>query len=252
MCLIVIAYKQNDRYPLVVAANRDEYFDRPSRPIAWWPEAEGVLAGKDLRGGGTWLGLSRDGKFAALTNYREIGMSKYATSRGHLTLDYLLGDQSPHAYLKEVSQRTERYRGFNLLVGNYRQLYYLSNRENKIRRLSPGIYGLSNHLLDDYSAKVELAKAGMQRCIASKAIHVDSLFDVLADRRMSDNISILDADLELDKARAYSACFVSMKDYGTRCSTVVMTTDHDVQVQHREFSSSQSLISRSNISFQFE
>ena len=162
MCLIVIGWRAHPDYPLVVAANRDEFFARPSAPVDFWPEAPQILAGRDLEAGGTWLGVTRHGRFAALTNYREGGRQHPdAPSRGALVADYLAGTADAGAYLQAVAARGGDYNGFNLFAGDGERLGYYSNRSGEAatpRWLSPGIYGLSNHLLDTPWPKLAAAK----------------------------------------------------------------------------------------------
>jgi len=146
MCLILAALDAHPEYALIVAANRDEFYDRPTAPAAFWPGHPHILGGRDLRAGGTWLAIDRGGRFAAVTNYRQGEREPAAPlSRGLLVSDYLSSEIDVAAHLTRVEREAARYNGFNLLAGDSRELHWFSNREGRPRRLGPGIYGLSNH-----------------------------------------------------------------------------------------------------------
>ena len=161
MCLLIFAHQLSADYPLMVAANRDEFYARPTAPAAFWPEYPGLLAGRDLEQGGTWMGVTREGRFAAVTNYRDPDVAMPAPrSRGELPLDYLAGSTTPASYLAELAKRGGEYAGFNLLVGDRDSLWYFANSGGQApRALSPGLYGLSNARLDTPWPKVERGKA---------------------------------------------------------------------------------------------
>ena len=222
MCLLVLAYRVHPAYPLVVAANRDEFYDRPSEPAQFWHEAPQLLAGRDLTADGTWLGMSRDGRFAAVTNYREA-RAPAAVSRGHLVRDYLQGAGSAGEFAQALPPRGGDYAGFNLLLGDVQELWWYSNRADAPKQLAPGIYGLSNHLLDSPWPKVLRGKAALAAACADPTdLSPAPLLALLGDRRThateADPISGMDADL----ARALSAVFIDTPHYGTRCSTVLL------------------------------
>ena len=163
MCLILFALQQHKDYPLVVIANRDEYYARPTQAAHWWPDEPDVFAGRDLEAQGTWMGVNKNGRFAAVTNLRESGSSGPARlSRGKLTRDFLSGHESAEVFLKDIEATANDYAGFNLLVGDSSSLYFYSNRNPGIRCIPPGIYGVSNGLFDEdwpklYSGKQALA-----------------------------------------------------------------------------------------------
>lgn len=149
MCLILFAYDYHPRYKLVVTANRDEFYQRPALPAAFWEDNPEILAGRDLQEGGTWMGVTTKGRFAALTNYREpSSFKKVAPSRGRLVQNYLSTNLTPAAYLETLNDGGTAYNGFNLLLGDHNSLYYYSNREKLVREVEPGIHALSNSLLD--------------------------------------------------------------------------------------------------------
>ena len=154
MCVVVFAYHQHDRYRLILAANRDEFFSRPSAPMAWWEDAPEILAGRDMVRSGTWLGITRRGRIALVTNFREPGIREPgvrmddALSRGILVSDFLRSGEPAEIYLAGVRARSDRYNGFNLILGDSEGLYVYSNRDDELRDLEPGLYGISNHLLD--------------------------------------------------------------------------------------------------------
>jgi uncharacterized protein with NRDE domain len=159
MCLILFSFKHHPRYPLVIAANRDEFYNRASSPAAFWDDEPGMLAGKDLVAGGTWFGVTRSGRIAAITNYREPGFHRMdAPSRGALVTGYLRGAEAPEEYLKKLEKEAGRYNGFSLIWGGVRRLYYFSNRSGGFQEMTPGLYGLSNHLLNTAWPKVERGK----------------------------------------------------------------------------------------------
>ena len=218
MCLILVAWQTRPDYPLVVAANRDEFHARPSAAAARWAEDPRVLGGRDLEAGGTWLGVREDGRFAAVTNVREPGAEKGPRSRGELPRDFLLGDRPPGTFAAGVDGG--RYSGFNLLLADAGELWYLSNRDGAPRRLEPGVYGLSNHRLDTPWPKLVGAREGFQAALA-RLPALDPCFEVLADTGTVPDPDLPATGQPLAWERMLSAVFVSSETYGTRACTVL-------------------------------
>ena len=228
MCLIYIAWRRHPRYRLVVAANRDECHARRAAPAHWWDDAPGVLAGRDLEAGGTWLGVTRSGRFAAITNYHDpaAGRRAGAPSRGALVSGFLAGDGSAPGHLGRVAAEGRHYNGFSLLAMDGETLAFTSNRGRGVVRLDPGVYGLSNHLLDTPWPKVTEGKAELERLVAAPEVRVPDLFALLAGRgpEGSDGAEALCADTGSDSGRMEwrASRFILGGDYGTRTSTVVL------------------------------
>ena len=223
MCLLLLAVQKHPDYKLVLAANRDEYYDRPTAPAAFWNEAPHLLAGKDLRAGGTWLGITKQGRIAAITNYRDpTSMKTNAPSRGKLVSGFLLGQESPEHFLKGLAQDRDRYNGFNLIIGENDQLYWFSNRGDGTHKLSPGIYGLSNRLLDTPWPKLTRSKDAMARLLSKqKNPSQDALFQMLLDRTVADDDQLPDTGVGVEWERILSPIFITSPTYGTRSSTLI-------------------------------
>lgn len=224
MCLILLAHDAHPRYRLVVAANRDEFYARPTAPAAWWPDAPDVLAGRDLRGGGTWLGVTRGGRFAAVTNFREtVPAAPDAPSRGHLVGGFLRGADAPGAYLDALAARAGEFAGFNLLVGEGADLRWLGNRGGPGRALEPGVHGLSNALLDTPWPKVVRGTAGLAAALAGGGeVDPEALFRVLWDAEPAPDAHLPDTGVGPERERMLSSPFIRTLDYGTRASTVLL------------------------------
>ena len=224
MCLLLFAVQKHPDYKLVLAANRDEYYDRPTAPAAFWDEAPLLLAGKDLRAGGTWLGITKTGRIAAITNYRDpAAQISKAPSRGKLVSGFLLGQQSPEHFLEGLAQEKDRYNGFNLIIGESDQLYWFSNRGDGAHKLSPGIYGLSNRLLDTPLPKVTRSKETMAHLISNqKDPSQDALFKMLLDRTVADDDQLPDTGVGTEWERILSPIFITSPTYGTRSSTIIL------------------------------
>ena len=224
MCLILLAYRVHPDYELVVAANRDEFYDRPTAPLAFWDDHPALLAGRDLQEGGAWMGLSSAGRFAALTNYREPDRVRPdAPSRGHLVRDYLCGAPSALVYLDRLRTHSADYNGFNLLLGDETGLYYASNRAAGSQRLTPGVYGLSNHLLDTPWPKVERGRRALRQVLEQPAEGiVESLLELLTDRTPAPDAELPRTGVPLEWERWLSPMFIAAPGYGTRSSTVLM------------------------------
>lgn len=237
MCLILFAHGVHPAWPLVVAANRDEFHARPAAPAGWWAERRGVLAGRDLEAGGTWLGLGASGRFAAVTNFTEAPPEPVPPrSRGDLVADFLAGDVPPEVYLHAVASEGQAYRGFNLLVGNARELWYFSNRAGAPVRLDPGIYGLSNHLLDTAWPKVRRGKSALASFTEAEArADVPALLELLGDDTQPDDAELAAAGLEPEAARRVAPCFIRGDVYGTRASTVVLLAADRARFSERRF-----------------
>jgi uncharacterized protein with NRDE domain len=238
MCLIAFALDAHPAYRLVVAANRDEFYARPTAPAAWWADAPDVLAGRDLREGGTWMGVTRAGRFAAVTNYRDPGLFQKpdAPSRGALVADFLRGSADAESYAHDLARRAAEYNGFNLLVGDDDGLYYVSNRTEGVRRLEPGVYGLSNALLDTPWPKVVRAKAAMKDALAAaEGDAFDApLWEVLADRVIAADDALPDTGVGAERERLLSPPFIRTDVYGTRASSVLtIARDGEVRLVER-------------------
>jgi uncharacterized protein with NRDE domain len=227
MCLILLALGLHPDVPLVLAANRDELFERPTAPAAAWQNDAGIVAGRDLRSGGTWLGMAATGRLAAVTNYREpLGVPAAGPSRGELVLDYLQGDDEPDEHLRALHARAHGYAGFNLLVGTTQRLWYYGNREGRVRRCEPGVHGLSNHLLDTPWPKVTLGKTRLAALLRSsgeaREVLVDRLLSLLDDGAVAPDAQLPRTGLARDEERALSAMRISAPGYGTRSSSVLL------------------------------
>lgn len=224
MCLIVFAWRAHPDFPLVLGANRDEFLDRPTRPAAFWPEQPDLLAGRDLRGGGTWLGVTRSGRIAAVTNFRQGTAARSdLRSRGLLVFDFLVADRAPAVYLAGVAAERRAYEGFNLLAGVGHELHYFSNRGGDPEPVAPGVHGLSNALLDTPWPKVERAKSALARLLdRDRAALVDGVLALLADRVRPADHELPSTGVSLEWERCLSPVFIASPDYGTRSSTVLL------------------------------
>ncbi len=218
MCLIVIGWRTHPDFPLVVAANRDEFHARPTAPLARWTDSPGIIGGRDLVAGGTWLGLSETGRFAAITNVREPGMPEGECSRGLLTRDFLMSTLSPMEFAERIEGN--RYAGFNLLLADEHGLVYCSNRDGNPRLLDPGVYGLSNHLLDTPWPKLVAARQRFSEALPDLPNEA-GFFDLLSDKRLVDDENLPNTGVPIEWERLLSAIFVRSENYGTRASTVL-------------------------------
>lgn len=233
MCLIVVGWQSHPDFPLVVAANRDEFYARTTRQAERWPDAPQVIGGLDLEAGGSWLGITENGRFAAVTNVREPGMVKGERSRGKLIRDFLLSGSDAGTFAETIDGSS--YSGFNLLVGDGKTLSYCSNRDGKPRDLPPGIYGLSNHLLD--SPWPKLVKARQAFALAMQKLpDEDAFFTLLADRDIVADANLPQTGVPLPWERLLSAVFVESETYGTRASTLAwQRSDGTVRLHERSF-----------------
>ncbi len=238
MCLILFAHDIHPRYRLLLAANRDEFYERPTLPLGTWDDRPRILAGRDLRGGGTWLGLTRSGRIAAVTNFRNPQtVNPAAPSRGFLVLDFLTGAEPAERYLSRIASAAGRYNGFNLIVGDLSGLWYLSSTTAKVHRVKPGIYGLSNHLLDTDWPKVNKGKAALQRLMEEKnAARIEPMLELLADRTPAADDALPDTGVGLQWERLLSPIFISSETYGTRSSSVIrISHDKEITFVERSF-----------------
>jgi uncharacterized protein with NRDE domain len=217
-----------------VASNRDEWRDRPAEPAHWWPDHPELLAGRDLQAGGTWMGITRNGRFAAVTNFRDPSDRRTtARSRGGLVTEYLLGDAEPGAWLADLMHRSGEYNGFNLVLGDGESLWYFGSREGLARPIPPGVHGLSNHLLDEPWPKVVRACTAMQAALEPED-PAAALFDALSDREVAPDASLPATGVGLAWERRLASALITGEDYGTRASTVVVcSSDGSVCFEER-------------------
>jgi len=222
VCLIAFAWRSHPRYRLAVAANRDEYFGRPAAPAGFWDDHRNVLAGRDLEAGGTWLGITLNGRFAALTNYRNPADKETgAPSRGALVADFLTGRTNAEEYVELVEKRGADYNGFSLLVGDVGSMFFFSNRGDRATRVAPGVHGLSNHLLDTPWPKVEKAKARFA-ALLDGAFDSERAFGLLNDTERAPGGELPSTGVSLELEERLSAIrILAVGGYGTRCSTAL-------------------------------
>lgn len=231
MCLIVFQIDQQPHYKFILAANRDEEYARPTMAAHFWPEYPGLLAGKDLSAKGTWLGITNQGKFAAITNDYTGNMPLQPTgvSRGKLVLDYLIGTEDPSAYIQRIQANRAHYSGFNLIAGSIAQLYHYNNSSNEITAIEPGIHAISNATLDTPWPKVVQTKTALSALGGQPSIAEESLFRIMADKTPAPDEQLPDLPLPIGQKRAVSANFIETPQFGTR-STTLLLVDQDNQV----------------------
>lgn len=223
MCLIFIAHRARTDYPLIVAANRDEFHRRATCPAHLWADAPKLLGGRDLEAGGTWMGVHRNGRFAALTNYREPRTPlPGAPSRGLLVSDFLRGRSPALDYLQRLAAVGGRYNGFSLLVHDGATLACYCNREGAPEVVAAGVHGLSNRLLDAPWPKISGGRVELERRLAAGAPREEDLFALLGNRRTAADAELPDTGVGLERERQLSPRFILGQDYGTRCSTVLL------------------------------
>lgn len=223
MCLIVFSYKNHPRFDLIFAANRDEFYQRPTRAARFWDDHPDVLAGKDLAAGGTWLGINRSGRFAALTNYRDPSIVKEdPPSRGQIVLDYLQQNTEPYSFLEKLDKQSSKYMGFNILTGSPDNLLHYSNQEQKINTVEPGVHGLSNHLLDTPWPKVQQSKKDLNKLIESNTVTKEALFDILKNDQPAPENKLPETGIPKELEKQVSPIYIKGEQYGTRSSTILL------------------------------
>lgn len=222
MCLIVFAFQTHPNYDLIMAANRDEAYRRPTHAAQFWNTDPTFLAGKDLKAGGTWMGINKKGAFAALTNYRDPSITKdEPPSRGLLVHNFLTKNTNPETYLKSLDQKADHFMGFNLLLGTPKEMYHYSNQEQQINRIEPGIHALSNHLLDSPWPKVERAKKELKEII-SIPFSEKAFFELLKDDKLAPDNQLPNTGIDKEIEKQVSPIFIKSEDYGTRNSTLLL------------------------------
>lgn len=234
MCLIVFSFKTHRKYPVILAGNRDEFYKRDARQAHFWDTVPPLLAGKDLRAGGTWLGVNQKSEFGAITNYRDLNNPMNGNrSRGEIIPEFLTQSGPPEEKLKTVQKNYPAYSGFNLLAGNSDQLYYLNNVNRQFQTVAPGIHGISNAFLDTPWPKVEKAISAFKDAVQPDTIDRDDIFQFLQDSDPFPQDELPETGLSPEMEQAVSPIFIKTDDYGTRCSSL-LTIDYDGQVQFTE------------------
>lgn len=250
MCLITLSFARHPDYRLILAANRDEFHARPTQDAHWWPDKPGILGGRDLQAGGTWLAVNRSGRFGTVTNYRDAKpVDPSHRSRGHLVTGFLESDLSPQDYLATIDE--DAYAGFNLIVGTTGELSYLSNREEGMRDLGAGTYGLSNALLDGPWHKVMRSRSKLEELVATDNVNETQLLRLMDDREKGPVEEVERGRLEFRTAHAITAPFIVMPDYGTRCTTLLLADRKGRwQLTERRFDAAGAITGESRFAFE--
>jgi uncharacterized protein with NRDE domain len=237
MCLILFAYQVHPVYKLIVSANRDEFYKRPTAPVHFWEDRPEILAGRDLEKMGSWMGVTTAGRFAALTNYRDPGeLTEGKRSRGELVVDTLNYKGHISEYMQNLESNNNMYPGYNLLAGDINDLYYYSNRGQEPKKVEPGIYGVSNHLLNTEWPKVHIGKREMSKVInENQEDMVDRLLNLLQNDDQAPDDLLPATGVPLEWERRLSPMFIKSENYGTRSSTVLLMSDKEIQYVERVF-----------------
>lgn len=231
MCLIAFAWNAHPNFRLIVGANRDEWHDRPAAPAAWWNDHPEILAGRDLKAGGSWMGITRNGRFAAVTNFRDPGDKKSTVrSRGELVTDFLASAATPEKYLSALKRHSNEYNGFNLIVADTVSLAFFSSIRGEVEILPPGVYALSNHTLNEPWPKVKAAKSALEAALGvetlQKALQM-AVYDFLSDTVTPPDSALPDTGVGLAWERVLSPALIVTPTYGTRASTILSIANSD-------------------------
>lgn len=242
MCIVTLHTQDHPQYKLIVAANRDEFYERPTAQAAFWKDAPSILGGRDLQQMGTWLGITTSGRIALLTNYRNPDMEQNdKKSRGSIVHDFLKNEENATTYLEHLRTHKEEYNGFNLIVGNVDELYHYGNHGPNITQLERGTYSVSNGGLEANWPKTKKAKAALQRYVKQeKNLDIDTLFSQLNDRELAKDEELPNTGVPFELEQKLSSIFIKMPQYGTRSSTVILVThDNNVTFVERTFQQGQ-------------
>jgi uncharacterized protein with NRDE domain len=256
MCLILFAINHHPKYKFVLAANRDEFFNRPTLFARLWEGDHKIIGGRDVSSNGTWLGISESGKFLAITNYRDPGRENTnAKSRGSLSRDFLLNPQEVKSFVESVSENRNIYNGFNVLLSDngFRSITHYSNISDTAQNVVSGIHGLSNAFLDTPWQKVERGKQRLDQVLASPEIHLSELIHLLKDQKDAPDALLPATGISFDLEKKLSPVFISMNGYGTRCSTAILVDQND-QLKFLEVSYNESaeVINRTELSLKLK
>lgn len=235
MCLLVVAHRVSEDAPLLLAANRDEFMERPTASLHRWADGSGIVAGQDLEAGGTWLGICA-GRWAALTNVRQVpAPARHGPSRGQLVVKALSLEGSVAQVAAQLQAEGHRYQGFNLMVGDADQLCYVSNHTDSWRALAPGIYPLSNGTLDSQWPKMDSARTRMRR-FSEQPGTADDLSALLRSEYQAENQTLPDTGVTKELEKALSSEFIVLPDYGTRSTTgLIVDGDGRLEMVERTF-----------------
>ena len=254
MCILFIAKKQRKDYPLIISANRDEFYDRPTQSSHIWCSHPPIFAGKDLKAGGTWMGVTRGGRIAALTNIRKPDSdSNSARSRGELVVDYLLSQHSDSDYQQQLTQQSGQYNGFNLLYGNWKNLKVFNNHAQQHESLTDGVHGLSNATLNAPWPKVSRGVGALSEyCSGSSTLTEDALFSLLRDATQAPDEMLPDTGIDKAWEKTLSPIFIQSPDYGTRSSTLLLVRrDGSASWFERTFNHEGKQVGQASALFQF-
>lgn len=221
MCVAVIARNVIEGYPLIVASNRDEFRGRHTARSHFWNDNSGILAGRDLTKGGTWLGVTRSGRFAMVTNYRDPAAQPGPASRGLLVSDFLKSSVSSNAFIDRVRPTIDQYSGFNLILFDGTTAAYLSSKTGASQGLSEGVYGLSNHLLNTPWPKVKVSTVSVEQTLNGAGFDPDQLIGDMFNTEMANDADLPSTGVPYDIEKRLSSVFIPGERYGTRCTTIV-------------------------------
>lgn len=252
MCILFIALKQHPNYPLIIAANRDEFHARPTLASHFWENQPNILAGKDISAGGTWMGINKSGDLAALTNIRAPGKElANAVSRGELASNYLQQYCSQEEYLQRLSDSRNSYNGYNLLFGNLHKLTVYNSFENKNYSLADGVYGLSNASLNSPWPKLDMGRSALARyCQNSSKVNTENLFELLSNKQLAKDDELPKTGVPIEWEKKLSSIFIESSDYGTRSSTVLLLDkENQVHWEERTFNATADIIGKEEYRF---
>ncbi|UYM18685.1 NRDE family protein [Endozoicomonas euniceicola] len=235
MCLIIFSWQPDAQNPLVLVANRDEFYDRPTAPVQFWEDYPEIFGGRDKKAWGSWLALSRSGRFAAVTNYRQWPAPEGEISRGQLVKDCLNSSLSTHAFIKNVQKNAHRYSGFNFLAGSINELYYYSNIEGVAKKLEPGVYGLCNKLLNSPWPKLEKTRDAVAKALNNDNFaEPETLLHIMQDTTRFPDHLLPDTGIGRERERLLSSAFINSPDYGTRNTSVLMFNRNKAASWHEQ------------------
>lgn len=247
MCILFFAIKQHPKYPVIICANRDEFHERPTKPMHWWPKNE-LLAGKDLQAGGTWLGLNKQGRFSALTNFRQPDLiDKNKQSRGELVLQALA--QQDDAMTKKLVESSGDYNGFNLVFGQLNNLMCFDSVSQKQQVLASGFHSLCNGALDDIWPKMALGQANLASAIKDHSLDIEQLFTLMKSAQQAKTEHLPKTGVPLNWEQLLSSIFIISPEYGTRTTNIItLDNDDNIAIYDQSYNERGKCVNKQNFS----